>query len=75
MSGEAMMTGTLIWQIFCLLVIGGIAFLAIRLLIIKNFPSKSKATSSSFRQDIFPVVITWRATHSAFKAEVPDLAG
>jgi predicted RNase H-like HicB family nuclease len=75
MSGSQLLNGLLVWQLFCLFVGGGILFLVIRLLIIKNFPRKVDSTSSTFRQDIFPVVITWNTAHHAFLAKAPDLSG
>jgi predicted RNase H-like HicB family nuclease len=75
MSPDTLLTGMLIWQIFCLLILGGVAFLVIRLLIIKNFPRKSALASTHPALDYYSVVIRWHSGHQTFLAEVPDLPG
>ena len=76
MSGSPLVNGLLIWQSFCLLVGESILFLIVRLLISKRFSRKVNLSSSAtFRQDIFPVIITWSTAHYAFFAKVPDLPG
>ena len=68
--------GLFIWQISYLLFLGGILFLVVRLLIIKNFPRK-KAQNDKTWVGIppYPIGISWRAEEARFIAEVPDLPG
>jgi len=66
--------GMFIWQIFYILLVGGIIFLVVRLLVIKNFPSKKK-NSQSLWVGIPPyrINIIWQPNEARFVAEVPDL--
>ena len=69
-------TGILIWQIICLLVIGAVSFLVVRLLVVKNFPRKTAPASSSWvGLPPYPISIFWRSEDARFVAEVPDLPG
>jgi predicted RNase H-like HicB family nuclease len=64
-----------IWQLFNLAIIGGIGFLVIRLLIVKNFPRQEKPNILAPSLDLYPVVISWSSEDRKFVAEVPDLPG
>ena len=64
-----------IWQVFNLLLVGGVAFLVIRLLIVKNFPRKSRPGAPAPSLDFYPIVISWSPGDRKFLAEVPDLPG
>ncbi|MFD1468618.1 type II toxin-antitoxin system HicB family antitoxin [Hymenobacter caeli] len=65
----------LIWQVFNLLLVGGVAFLVIRLLIVKNFPRKIRPGAPALSLDFYPIVISWSPGDRKFLAEVPDLPG
>ncbi|MBT2557642.1 type II toxin-antitoxin system HicB family antitoxin [Hymenobacter sp. ISL-91] len=68
--------GILIWQIICLLVIGTVGFLVVRLLVVNNFPRKALPASSSWVSlPAYPISIFWHAEDARFIAEVPDLPG
>ena len=65
-----------IWQLFNIVLIGGILFLLIRLLIIKNFPKKKLLLDKTWAGiPLYPIGISWRAEDARFVAEVPDLPG
>ena len=68
-------TSAFILQLFYLAIIGGIGFLVIRLLIVKNFFRNKKSTPLSPSLDLYPVVITWSSLDLKYLAEVPDLLG
>jgi predicted RNase H-like HicB family nuclease len=66
----------LIWQLFYMLFLGGILFLIIRLLIIKNFPGRRPQLNKTWVGiPPYPIGIFWRAEDARFVAEVPDLPG